>query len=64
MHLNPVIIGYINNRFSVPVDHQRFIPDSMDNRLYSSPTFIDLAVHDGNRLTQALLFENASRFFG
>jgi len=34
---------------------QQFITDSMDN--------IDLAVHNGNRLTQALLFENASNFF-
>jgi len=43
---------------------QGIITDSMDNKLKLPLTFIDLAVHNSNRLTQGLLFENSSRFFG
>ena len=64
MHLNSVIVGYIYNRFSVPVDQPTIYNQFNGKQTLKLPlTFIGLVVHNGNQLTQALLFENASRFF-
>jgi len=65
VHLNSVIISYINNRFNVPVDQPTIYNWFNRQQTLKLPlTFTDLAVYDGNRLTQALLFENASCIFG
>ena len=62
----PCVLKLCYNRLHLTTEsaylliNQQFIPDSQTLKL----TFIYLAVHDGNWLTQALLFENPSHFFG